>query len=112
MTASDTHALPRRHADVAVIGAGIVGLCLAGFLAQSGRDVMLIDAGGSAASTANAGSLHVQMQSRFMRLFPERVAGFEQQLPLTYGIPLGHLFLTTILCRIKLKLLVFIQHER
>jgi glycine/D-amino acid oxidase-like deaminating enzyme len=74
--------LPRRNTDVAVIGAGIVGLCLAGFLAQRGRDVMLIDAGGSAASTANAGSLHVQMQSRFMRLFPERVAGFEQQLPL------------------------------
>jgi glycine/D-amino acid oxidase-like deaminating enzyme len=75
-------ALPRQHTDVAVIGGGIVGLCLAGFLAQEGRDVMLLDAGGSAASTANAGSLHVQMQSRFMRLFPERVAGFEQQLPL------------------------------
>jgi glycine/D-amino acid oxidase-like deaminating enzyme len=74
--------LPRGNTDVAVIGAGIVGLCLAGFLAQRGREVMLIDAGGSAASTANAGSLHVQMQSRFMRLFPERVAGFEQQLPL------------------------------
>ena len=75
-------ALPRRQTDVAVIGVGIVGLCLAGFLAQRGRDVMLLDAGGSAASTANAGSLHVQMQSRFMRLFPERVASFEQQLPL------------------------------
>jgi glycine/D-amino acid oxidase-like deaminating enzyme len=75
-------ALPRQKADIAVIGAGIVGLCLAGFLAQRGRDVMLVDAGGSAASTANAGSLHVQMQSRFMRLFPERVASFEQQLPL------------------------------
>ncbi|WP_144111293.1 NAD(P)/FAD-dependent oxidoreductase [Paraburkholderia sp. BCC1886] len=74
--------LARRKTDVAVIGAGIVGLCLAGFLAQRGREVMLLDAGGSAASTANAGSLHVQMQSRFMRLFPERVAGFEQQLPL------------------------------
>jgi glycine/D-amino acid oxidase-like deaminating enzyme len=74
--------LPRRKIDIAVIGAGIIGLCLAGVLAQRGRDVMLIDAGGSAASTANAGSLHVQMQSRFMRLFPERVAGFEQQLPL------------------------------
>ncbi|WP_438391282.1 NAD(P)/FAD-dependent oxidoreductase [Caballeronia sp. DA-9] len=82
MIASSEEALPRRHVDVAVIGAGIVGLCLAGFLAQAGRDVVLIDAGGSAASTANAGSLHVQMQSRFMRLFPDRVAGFEQQLPL------------------------------
>ncbi|EIF35379.1 glycine/D-amino acid oxidase, deaminating [Burkholderia sp. Ch1-1] len=74
--------LPCRQTDVAVIGGGIVGLCLAGFLAQRGRAVTLIDAGGSSASTANAGSLHVQMQSRFMRLFPQRVAGFEQQLPL------------------------------
>jgi glycine/D-amino acid oxidase-like deaminating enzyme len=82
MSAIRMNELPRRRADVAVIGAGIVGLCLAGLLAQRGRDVVLIDAGGSAASTANAGSLHVQMQSRFMRLFPERVAGFEQQLPL------------------------------
>lgn len=82
MNVSNAGALPRRQVDVAVIGAGIVGLCLAGFLAQAGRDVVLIDAGGSAASTANAGSLHVQMQSRFMRLFPERVASFEQQLPL------------------------------
>ncbi|WP_051887954.1 NAD(P)/FAD-dependent oxidoreductase [Caballeronia sordidicola] len=82
MKGSTIGTLPRRQTDVAVIGAGIVGLCLAGFLAQRGRDVMLLDAGGSAASTANAGSLHVQMQSRFMRLFPERVASFEQQLPL------------------------------
>jgi glycine/D-amino acid oxidase-like deaminating enzyme len=82
MSAYEKDVLPRSHADVAVIGAGIVGLCLAGFLAQEGHDVVLLDAGGSAASTANAGSLHVQMQSRFMRLFPERVAGFEQQLPL------------------------------
>ncbi|TDV15672.1 NAD(P)/FAD-dependent oxidoreductase [Paraburkholderia caballeronis] len=72
--------LPRARVDIAVIGGGIVGLCTAGFLASAGCDVMLLDAGGSAASTANAGSLHVQMQSRFMRLFPDRVAGMERQL--------------------------------
>src|SRR5690606_5435437 len=31
---------------------------------------------------ANAGSLHVQLQSRFMRLYPQNVPGMERQLPL------------------------------
>jgi len=54
-----------RRADVAVIGAGIAGLCTAYFLARNGVDVLLIerDEAGMAASTANAGSLHVQLLS-------------------------------------------------
>ena len=50
-------------ADVAVIGGGIVGLATALYLARDGADVMLLDRGepGMAASTANAGSLHVQL---------------------------------------------------
>ena len=54
-----------RRADVAVIGAGIAGLCTAYFLASNGADVLLIerDEAGMAASTANAGSLHVQLLS-------------------------------------------------
>ena len=50
-------------ADVVVIGAGVVGLCAALDLADAGRDVLLIDRAepGLAASTANAGSLHVQL---------------------------------------------------
>jgi D-hydroxyproline dehydrogenase subunit alpha len=54
-----------RHADVAVIGGGIAGLCTAYFLARNGADVLLIerDEAGMAAATANAGSLHVQLLS-------------------------------------------------
>lgn len=68
--------------DVAVIGGGIVGSCLAGFLAEDGVGVALIDDGRIGGSNANAGSLHVQMQSRFMRLYPQNVPGMERQLPL------------------------------
>ncbi len=50
-------------AEVAVIGGGIVGLSTALYLARDGVDVLLLDRGepGMAASTANAGSLHVQL---------------------------------------------------
>jgi glycine/D-amino acid oxidase-like deaminating enzyme len=68
--------------DVAVIGGGIVGLCVAWFLAEEGRAVVVIDDGRHSGTTANAGSLHVQMQSRFMRLYPELVPGLEAALPL------------------------------
>jgi glycine/D-amino acid oxidase-like deaminating enzyme len=64
------HALPplpaeTRHADIAVIGGGLAGLCTAYYLAAGGADVLLIerDEAGMAASTANAGSLHVQLLS-------------------------------------------------
>ncbi len=54
-----------RHADIAVIGGGAVGLSTAYYLAQAGADVLLIDRdeAAMAASTANAGSLHVQLLS-------------------------------------------------
>ena len=54
-----------RQADVVVIGGGLAGLCTAYFLAKDGADVLLIerDDAGMAASTANAGSLHVQLLS-------------------------------------------------
>ncbi len=68
--------------DVAVLGAGIVGSCLAGFLAREGLDVVIVDAGRGGGTVANAGSLHVQMQSRFMQLRPELVPGFENTLHL------------------------------
>jgi glycine/D-amino acid oxidase-like deaminating enzyme len=49
--------------DVAVIGGGVVGLSTALFLARAGRDVVLLDRAeaGQGASSANAGSLHVQL---------------------------------------------------
>lgn len=69
------------HPDVIVIGGGIVGLITAINLAAEGATVTIIDAGQNAGSTANAGSLHVQMQSRFMRLYPDQVPNIEASLP-------------------------------
>ncbi len=64
------HRLPElaqeaRRCDVLVIGGGLAGLCSAYFLARDGVDVLLAerDEVGMAASTANAGSLHVQLLS-------------------------------------------------
>jgi glycine/D-amino acid oxidase-like deaminating enzyme len=68
--------------DVAVVGGGIVGLCLAWFLAEEGARVVVVDDGRLSGTTTNAGSLHVQMQSRFMRLYPDLVPGLESALPL------------------------------
>ena len=61
-----TTALPAAlpgEAAVVVIGGGIIGLATALFLAREGIDVVLMDRGepGMMASTANAGSLHVQL---------------------------------------------------
>ena len=52
-----------RECDVLVIGGGVVGLSCAYFLADEGADVLLADRdqAAMAASTANAGSLHVQL---------------------------------------------------
>lgn len=69
-------------AAVVVVGGGVVGMSLAAFLADEGREVVLLDAGSPAGSTANAGSLHVQMQSRFLRMYPEQVPALESGLHL------------------------------
>ena len=58
-------AAEHHHADILVIGGGAVGLSTAYYLARDGADVMVVDRdeAGLAASTANAGSLHVQLLS-------------------------------------------------
>ncbi|MCC5987741.1 MAG: FAD-binding oxidoreductase [Pararhodobacter sp.] len=50
---------PTRHAEIAVIGAGVIGLAAALRLAQAGREVVLIDPEkpGSGASFGNAGTI-------------------------------------------------------
>lgn len=68
--------------DTVVIGGGIIGLCVSWFLARDGDAIACLDHGYDAGSTVNAGSLHVQMQSRLERLFPKRVLDYEKGLPL------------------------------
>lgn len=77
---SDERRIPA-EIGTAIVGGGIVGMCLALFLAEEGLDVAVVDNGRHAGTIANAGGLHVQMQSRFMRLYPEMVAAFEETLP-------------------------------
>jgi len=61
----DAAPLPLRDAAIVVVGAGIVGISTAYFLARAGLDVVVIDAGrpNAMASGGNAGSLHVQLLS-------------------------------------------------
>ncbi len=68
--------------DVLVAGGGIVGMAAALDLAREGRSVVIVDEGRHSGTTANAGSLHIQMQSRFIRMYPEQVADLERSLPL------------------------------
>ncbi|MFN2329378.1 MAG: NAD(P)/FAD-dependent oxidoreductase [Chromatocurvus sp.] len=68
--------------ELLIVGGGITGLCAAISAAQQGAQVTLVDAAVNAGTTANAGSLHVQLQSRFMRLYPEQVPNVEASLPL------------------------------
>lgn len=80
---------PCIEAETVVIGGGIVGLCIACFLAAEGVEVVLLDDGGDAGSVANAGSLHVQIQSRLIRRFPELLPGVLEALPL-YPLAIRH----------------------
>ncbi|MFZ4530536.1 MAG: NAD(P)/FAD-dependent oxidoreductase [Alsobacter sp.] len=71
-----------REVDVLVIGGGIVGMAAALDLARDGHAVAIVDDGRHSGTTANAGSLHVQMQSRFIRLHPDLAPNVERSLPL------------------------------
>lgn len=67
--------------DALVIGGGVTGTMAAIVLAEAGARVTILDAATNAGSDSNAGSLHVQMQSRFMRLYPDQVPNVEAALP-------------------------------
>ncbi|WP_372394797.1 FAD-dependent oxidoreductase [Azospirillum sp. HJ39] len=57
--------LPNQEAEILIVGGGVVGSCLAYYLTQAGRDVLVVERGDTnlQASGANAGSLHVQLLS-------------------------------------------------
>lgn len=80
---------PILDSETVVVGGGIVGLCLAWFLAEEGVEVAVIDDGSDAGTMANAGSLHVQIQSRLIRRFPELLPGVEAALPM-YPLAVRH----------------------
>lgn len=67
---------------ILVVGGGVVGTALGGFLAAEGAEVAVVDAGYVGGTTANAGSLHVQMQSVFLQRFPHLVPRLESTLHL------------------------------
>ncbi len=71
-----------KRTDLVVVGGGIVGTVAALSVAEAGGSVRVLDSGENAGSDANAGSLHVQLQSRFIRLFPEKAPNVEASLPL------------------------------
>ena len=71
-----------RQTDVLVVGGGIVGMCAALDLLREGKGVAIVDDGRHSGTTANAGSLHVQMQSRFLRMYPDLAPNLERSLPL------------------------------
>jgi len=55
---------PPRRVEIAVIGAGVAGLCTALFLARAGREVAVIERGAAwgESSGANAGTLSLQVK--------------------------------------------------
>ena len=69
-----------RQIDILIIGGGVVGIATGGYLGQEGAEVAVIDAGYVGGTTANAGSLHVQMQSVFLQRFPHLVPQLESSL--------------------------------
>ena len=67
--------------DYVVIGGGIVGTCISYYLSCSNKEVICVDSGEFSGSTSNAGSIHVQLQSRNFRLNPHLIDNLKENLP-------------------------------
>jgi len=67
--------------DYIVIGGGIVGGCISYYLSQNNKEVICIDSGAFSGSNSNAGSIHVQLQSRNFRLNPHLIDNLLENLP-------------------------------
>ena len=67
--------------DYVVIGGGIVGTCISYYLSCSNKEVICIDSGEFSGSNSNAGSIHVQLQSRNFRLNPHLIDNLKENLP-------------------------------
>lgn len=73
------------EADILVVGGGILGASIAFRLAQAGSDVIVLDGAdiNGGASGANAGSLHVQINSHFaIATEPHVIRGVDNAAPL------------------------------
>ncbi len=68
------------YCDHIVIGGGVVGCCITYFLSSQKKDVSCIDGGEVSGSYSNAGSIHVQMQSRNFRLNPHLIDNLVKNL--------------------------------
>ena len=67
--------------DYIVIGGGIVGGCISYYLSRQNKEVICIDSGEFSGSYSNAGSIHVQLQSRNFRLNPHLIDNLLENLP-------------------------------
>ena len=67
--------------DYIVIGGGIVGGCISYYLSRNNKEVICIDSGAFSGSNSNAGSIHVQLQSRNFRLNPHLIDNLLENLP-------------------------------
>ena len=67
--------------DYIVIGGGIVGGCISYYLSRNNKEVICIDSGEFSGSNSNAGSIHVQLQSRNFRLNPHLIDNLLENLP-------------------------------
>ena len=67
--------------DYIVIGGGIVGGCISYYLSRQNKEVICIDNGEFSGSYSNAGSIHVQLQSRNFRLNPHLIDNLLGNLP-------------------------------